>query len=119
MWNTVLTSGLVHLVATWHCLISYKNGYAGLLVLPSLEPYANRQNKTSISLFSRYTLVDVHLNWPNWFNFLILEGGLLNILMDCIIFLSPFVDVTRMSKSTVSFLAQLDSGIICLWNGFL
>ena len=32
----------------------------------------------------------------------------------CIIFLSPFLDVTRMSMSTVSFLVQLDSGILCL-----
>ena len=29
-------------------------------------------------------------------------------------FLSPFLDVTRMSTSTVSLLAQLDSGILCL-----
>ena len=32
-------------------------------------------------------------------------GGLLPILIDCVIFLSPFLDVTRMSISTVSFLA--------------
>ena len=32
------------------------------------------------------------------------RGGLLVILLDCIIFLSPFLDVTRMSMSTVSFL---------------
>ena len=30
------------------------------------------------------------------------------------IFVSPFLDVTRISVSTVSFLAQLDSGILCL-----
>ena len=30
------------------------------------------------------TLVDVHMNWRNWFHFLILEGGLLAILTDCI-----------------------------------
>ena len=29
-------------------------------------------------------------------------------------FLSPFLDVTRMSLSTVSFLAQLDSGILSI-----
>ena len=34
------------------------------------------------------------------------------------IFLSPFLDVTRMSMSTVSFLGQLDSGILCLQNAF-
>ena len=59
------------------------------------------------------TFVDVHLNGLNWFHFLILMGGLLVILIDCMIFLSPFVDVTRMSMSTVSFLAQLDTGILC------
>ena len=49
-----------------------------------------------------------------WFHFLILEEGLLIILIDCMIFLSPFLDVTRMSMSTVSFLTHLDSGILCL-----
>ena len=47
-------------------------------------------------------------------HFLFLEGSLLIILIDCMIFLSPFLDVTRMSMSTVSFLAQLNSGILCL-----
>ena len=46
--------------------------------------------------------------------FLILEGDLLVILIDCMIFLSPFLEVTRMSMSTVSFLILLDSGILCL-----
>ena len=49
-----------------------------------------------------------------WFHFLILEGGLLVILIDCMTFLSPFVYVTRMSMSTVFFLSQLESGILCL-----
>ena len=31
--NTAVMSGLVLLVATWNCWISYKNGYAGLLFL--------------------------------------------------------------------------------------
>ena len=38
------------------------------------------------------TLLDVHLNWLNRFHFLILEGGLLVVLVDCIIFLSAFLD---------------------------
>ena len=42
------------------------------------------------------------MNWLNCFHFLILEGGLLIILIDCIIFLSPFLDVTRTSMSTHS-----------------
>ena len=36
VWNTVVMSGLVLLVATWNCWISYKNGYTGLLALRSL-----------------------------------------------------------------------------------
>ena len=36
--NTVVMSGLVLLVATWNCWISYKNRYARLLVLPLLPP---------------------------------------------------------------------------------
>ena len=32
VWNTVVTSRLVHLAATWNCKTSSKNEYAGLLV---------------------------------------------------------------------------------------
>ena len=64
--------------------------------------------------WSYHTLVDVLLNWLKWYHFLFLEGGLLAILIDCMIFLSPFQDVTRMSISTVFFLIQLDSGVLCL-----
>ena len=42
------------------------------------------------------------------------HGGLLIILTGCMIFLSPFLNVTRMSMSTVSFIAQPGSGILCL-----
>ena len=42
------------------------------------------------------------------------EVYLLSLLIDCMIFLSPFLHVTRMSMSTVSFLAQLNSGILYL-----
>ena len=41
VWNTAVRSGLLLVVATWNCWISYKNGYAGLLVLhllPLLNP---------------------------------------------------------------------------------
>ena len=77
---------------------------AGPSLAASLEPLAHPRNVASLSL----------LNWLNWFLFLIVEGDLLVILIDCMIFLSPFLDVTRMSMSTVSFLVQLDSGILCL-----
>ena len=77
----------------------------------SLEPLAHRRNVANLSLFYSITLVDVHLNWLNWLHsidsllytsFLII--GVLVILIDCMILLSPFLDVTSMSMSTVSFL---------------
>ena len=73
----------------------------------SLEPLAHRQNVTSLGLSTGITLVDVLENWLNWFYFLFLEGGLLVIVIDCIIFLSPFLDVTRMSMSTVPDTARI------------
>ena len=42
LYKSVIMSGLVRLVATWDCWISYKNGYTGLLVLhllPLLNPW--------------------------------------------------------------------------------
>ena len=86
----------------------------GLSLAASLEPLAHRRNVASLSLFYRYYFGRCSSELAHWFLFLILEGDLLVILIDCMIFLSPFLDVTRMSMSTVSFLAQLDSGILCL-----
>ena len=82
----------------------------------SVEPLGHRQNIASLSLFYRYYFGRC---WLNWIHFLILEGGLLVILLECMTFLSPFLGVTRVFMSTVSFLGQLDSGILCLWNAFL
>ena len=79
----------------------------------SLEPLAHCWNVASLSLFYRW-LVDIHLNWLNLFLFLILKEGLLVILIDCMIFLSPFLEVRRLPMSKVSFLAQLDSVIFYL-----
>ena len=42
------------------------------------------------------TELNINLNWLNWFNFLIVEGGPHVILIDCMIFLAPFLDVARM-----------------------
>ena len=70
----------------------------------SLEPLAHFRNVASLSLFYRFTLVDVLQNWLNCFHFLFLKGGLLAILIDCMIFLSRFLDVARMFMLTVSFL---------------
>ena len=65
------------------------------------------------------TLVDILQNWLNWFHFFFLEGDLLIILIDCMIFLSIFRDGTKMSMSTVCLFTHLDSGILYLYNVFL
>ena len=93
-----------------------QKGYAGLLalhLLPLSNPWFIVDMYPAWVFSIDITLVDVHLNWLNWFHFLILEGGLRIILIDCMTFLSPFLDVRRMSMSTVSFLAQLNSWILC------
>ena len=72
-----------------------------------LEPLAHCQNVAGLCLFYWYYFGRCSSD-------LFLKGGLLVILIDCMIFLSQFPDVTRMSMSTVSFLAQLDSEILWL-----
>ena len=68
--------------------------------------------------FPKSRFHQIVLSKLNWFQFLILEEGLLVILIDCMTFLPPFLDVTRMSMSTVSFLSHLDFGILCLKDAF-
>ena len=53
--NTVVITGLVLLVATWNCWISFKNGYAGLLVfrkcsseLAELVPLPNSEVRSTL-----------------------------------------------------------------------
>ena len=113
------------------CWISYMIGYVGYdmelldmlqkqicrTVVSSIAAFlhslAHRQNIATYVLSIGTTLVHIHLNWMSWFHFPFLKIGLLVILIDCKVFLSPFLDVTRMSLSTVCFLARLDSGILC------
>ena len=95
-------------------LLSCLGRTAGPSLAAFLGPLFHCGNVASSSFFTGISFVEVHLNWLNWFHFLIHEGGLLVIVIDCIIFLSLFLDVTRMSVSTVSFFAQLDSGILCI-----
>ena len=60
-------------------------------------------------------MVDVHLNWLNWFCFLILEGGQLIILIDCMIFPLLFLDVTRSSTFFLYFYSFFPC-TVRLWN---
>ena len=78
-----------------------------------LEPLAHHRNVASLSLFYRYYFGRCSSKLAQLVPLAFSRGRSI-ILIDCIIFLSPFLDVTRMSISKVSFLAQLDSGILCL-----
>ena len=106
-WNTVVMSGLLLLIATWNCCISHKNDmldcwsfFAASWTLGSSLKCSQLKSSTCI------TLVDVRLNWLNWFHIFILEGGLLVFLIDCMIFLSLFLNSF--------FPGLLNSGIFCL-----
>ena len=85
---------------------------------PSLAAYLEhlpyRQNLTSLNLFYRFYFSRCSSELTQLVPLFFLEGVLLVILIDYMIFLSPFLDVTRMSMSIVSFLGQLNSGILCL-----
>ena len=97
-WNTLVMSGLVLLVVTQNCWINYKNGYAWLLVLhllPLFEPLAHQQNVASLSLSYRYY-------FGRCSSELVSEQESVH-LMDCVIFLLPFLNVAIVSMSTVSF----------------
>ena len=79
----------------------------------SLEPLAHRRNVTSLSLSYRYyfgrcsseqaQLIPLPFSRRR-------STRYSHRLHD----FSPFLNVTRISMSTVSFLVQLDSGILCL-----
>ena len=56
-----------------------------------------------------FDAIIAYLNWLNWFHFVIFVEGPLVIVIGCMIFMLPFLDVIRMSTSTVSFLTQLPS----------
>ena len=61
-------------------------------------------------------LTDIHLKWLNLFHFLVLMGVPFVVQIGCMIFLLLLLDVIRMPLSTVSFLAQIDCGVLCLQN---
>ena len=93
-------------------------------VICDIAIYAD--DTTLYSKCDRYLICGNNLNWLLKLNLiyervwtevrsgLLISGGLLVILIDWMIFVSPFLDVARISMSTVSFLAQLNSGILCL-----
>ena len=118
LWYVVLIYGCRHF---WAAASSYylemldklqKRICRTVSASPAFENLGSLPKCSQREFFSiGITLVD---NYLNWFHFLILEGALLVILIDCIIFLSSSLDVTRMSMLIVSFLTQLNSVILCL-----
>ena len=80
----------------------------------SLGVLAHCQNVTSLSLFYSYYFGRCSSELTQLVPPPFSQAGLLVILRDSMIFLSPFLDITRMAMSTVSFLADLDRGILCL-----
>ena len=69
------------------------NGYIGLLIiylLPLLNPWLIAQMWLAKVFSIGITFVDVHLNWLNWFHFLIFVANPLVILIGCMIFCHHF-----------------------------
>ena len=109
-WNTVTMDGLVLLAACFLEMLGKLPKRICRTVGPSLaasfEPLTHRRNVANLSLFYRYyfsrcssepaQLVLLHYS----------RGSSTLILIDCMIFPSSFLDVTRMSMSTASFLAH-------------
>ena len=80
----------------------------------SLETLAHRRNVVSLNLFYRYYLGRCSSERAQLVAFPFSLGRSTRYSDRCMIFLSLFLNATRMSMSTVSFLAQLDSEILCL-----
>ena len=80
----------------------------------SLEPLAHCRNVASLSLFYRYYFGRCFSELAQLVPLPSFQGRSTHYSDDCMIFCSPFLDVARMPMSTVSFFAQLGSGIICL-----
>ena len=80
----------------------------------SLEPLAHHRNIASLSLFCRYYFGRCSSELAQLVPHPYSQGRSTCYSDKLHIFLSPFLDVARMSMSTVSFLIQLHSGILCL-----
>ena len=84
-----------------------------------LESLAHHQNVVSLSLFYRYYFGRFYSELAQMVPLPFSQGRSTRYSDRLHDFLSAFLDATRMSMSTVSFLSQLDSGIIHLLNAFL
>ena len=83
-YNTSCYLELLDKLQKWICRT------VGPSLTTSRELLAHRRNAASLSLFYRYYFGIWHLYWLNRFHFFILEGGQLVMVIDWLIFLSPF-----------------------------
>ena len=79
-----------------------------------LEPLTHHRNVASLSLFCRHYFGRCSSEQAQLVLLPFLRGRSTRYSDRLHDFSVPFLDITRMSMSTVSFLAQLDSGILCL-----
>ena len=79
-----------------------------------LEPMADRQNVSSVSLFYKYYFGRCTSELAELVPLPFSQGRFTCYSDRFLDFSVTILDVTRMSMSTVSFLKQLGSGIICL-----
>ena len=84
----------------------------GVSLDASLEPFAHRRNVASLSLFYRYYFAKCSYEVAELVE-LLFSGGRSTRYSDRL-HGTRFLDLTRTSVSTVSFLAQLDSAILGL-----
>ena len=80
----------------------------------SLEPLAHHRNVASLRFFYGYYFGRCSSELAQLVPLPFSRGRSTCYSDGCMIFLSPFLDATRMSMSTVSFHAQLNFGILCL-----
>ena len=111
VWAGALSCYLLELLHKLQKLICRT---VGLSLAASLKPLAHRQNVASLSLFYRYYFGRCSSELAQLVPLPYSQGRSTRYTDRLHDFLSPFLDVTRMSMSTVPFLQQPDSGILCL-----
>ena len=77
-------------------------------------------NAASLSFFCGYYFDKCsYLDWLTWFHFFILAGDALIIQIGCMIFLSTFLDIIKISIETIYFFIMVDCKILNLQNAFI
>ena len=111
-WNNVIICGL----SLPHCYLDrldkLQNRCVGLLVVRRWYYVPQRENVVNLTLFC-WCKWKVFI-WTCLFGFFfLLSSAVYMFIIYCMVFLSPFLHVRRISMSAISFLVQLNSGIFC------